>query len=66
MSFAPSELEVEVLRILNGEDVPGWTWGAAMAVCCTSLKAMGYAQGMYEISQNGRDYLARLDAEKSA
>lgn len=66
MSFTPNQFEIEVLRILNGEDVPGWTWGAAMAVCCTTLKAMGYARGMYEITQKGREYLARLDAEKSA
>lgn len=51
------DMEVEVLRILNGEDVPGWTWGAAMAVCCENLKALGYAKGMYEISDKGKEFL---------
>ncbi len=49
--------EKEVLRILNGEDVPGWCWGAAMAVCCEWLKGHGYAKGMYEITDKGKEYL---------
>ena len=52
--------EIEVLRILNGEDVPGWCWGAAMSVCLQSLKSRGLAQGLYEISPKGKDFLARL------
>lgn len=52
-----TDMEIEVLRILNDEDVPGWTWGAAMAVCCENLKALGYAEGMYEISYKGKDFL---------
>jgi hypothetical protein len=59
--WEPNDLETEVLRILNGEDVPGWTWGAAMSVCCQTLKGMGLATGMYEITQKGRDYLAAKD-----
>ena len=51
------EMEVEVLRILNGEDVPGWSWGAAMAVCCEHLKSEGYAKGSYEITETGKKYL---------
>ncbi len=51
------DMEVEVLRILNGEDVPGWSWGAAMAACCEHLKQQGYASGMYEITEKGVDYL---------
>lgn len=53
--------EIEVLRILNGEDVPGWTWGAAMAVCCEELKGRGYAKGMYEISNKGIEFLNELE-----
>lgn len=53
----PNDLEIEVLRILAGEDVPGWTWGAAMSVCCENLKSMGYATGMYDISDKGRKFL---------
>lgn len=53
--------EIEVLRVLNGEDsdMPA---GAAMWVCCSYLKGIGLATGHYEITQAGRDYLARLDA----
>ena len=57
-----TKMEVEVLRILNGEDVPGWVAGAAMWSCCTYLKGRGYAEGYYTISQKGRDYLSALPA----
>ena len=59
----PIDMEIEVLRILNGEDVPGWSWGAAMSVCCESLKEMGYAKGMYEISEKGKNFLKTLDKQ---
>jgi len=52
-----TQYDYEVLRILNGEDVPGWSWGAAMSVCCSWLKKNGYAEGMYKISDKGRQYL---------
>lgn len=54
----PNDLEIEVLRILNGEDVPGWTWGGAMGVCCENLRSMGYAKGHYEISDKGKAFLS--------
>lgn len=57
----PNDMEVEVLRILNGEDVPGWTWGAAMAVCCENLKNMGLATGSYEISETGKKFLTNAE-----
>lgn len=60
----PIDMEVEVLRILNGEDVPGWTWGAAMSVCCENLKSMGLAKGMYEISEKGRKYLEGIHHDR--
>jgi hypothetical protein len=50
-------MEVQVLRILNGEDIPGWQWGAAMAACCETLKDQGYASGMYKITEKGKQYL---------
>ncbi len=51
------DMEVQVLRILNGEDIPGWQWGAAMAACCETLKDQGYASGMYKITEKGKQYL---------
>lgn len=54
-----NDLEIEVLRILNGEDIPGWVWGAAMATCCEALVAYGYAKGTYRITYTGREYLRR-------
>ncbi len=56
--------EIDVLRILNGEDVPGWTYGAAMMVCCDYLKGRGYASGMYDITDKGRQYLEKIDAAR--
>lgn len=55
-----TEYDEEVLRILNGEDVPGWSWGAAMGECCEWLKRHGYAKGNYEITEKGRDYLKEI------
>lgn len=49
--------EVEVLRILNGEDVPGWVAGAAMNECCEVLKSKGLASGLYTITDAGRNFL---------
>lgn len=49
--------EEEVLRILNGETIAGWSSGAAMNACCSWLQAHGYATGSYQITQKGRDYL---------
>ena len=52
--------ELATLRVLNGEEVPGWIPGAAANVCCSWLKSRGYAEGLYQISQKGRDYLAAI------
>lgn len=57
--------EIEVLRILNGEDVPGWCWGAAMSECCQALKARGLASGMYHITQAGKDCLRAIAGESA-
>lgn len=55
--------EIEVLRIMNGEDVPGWVAGAAMWACASALKGMGLAEGHYSITQRGRALLTALSAE---
>jgi hypothetical protein len=47
--------EAEVLRILDGEAVPGWCWGAAMAECLSALKGMKLAEGFYVITPLGRE-----------
>ena len=48
------DYDLLILRVLNGEDVPGLMWGAAMSSACGYLKSMGYATGMYEITDKGR------------
>lgn len=62
-TYPLNSFEEEVLRVLDGEDVPGWSWGAAMAVCCENLKRLGYAKGCYEISDAGKAYLERTRNE---
>jgi hypothetical protein len=52
--------ELLVLRCLNGEDPPGLVAGAAINVAAAWLKGRGYATGLYEISEKGRDYLRSL------
>lgn len=57
-----SEYDVKVLRVINGEDIPGIIAGAALWATAAWLKGRGYAQGHYEIAQKGRDYLAALES----
>ncbi len=52
-----TDMDIEVLRILNGEDVPGWVAGAAMNVCAEYLRKHGYATFGYEITDKGRAFL---------
>lgn len=59
-----NDMEIEVLRILNGEDIPGWIKGAAMNACCEYLKENGYAKGHYEISEKGKKFLEKLDNQQ--
>jgi len=63
--------EEEVLRIVGGEDVPGWQWGAAMTACLEALKGRGLVQfgaNEYQLTEGGRRYLKRaaLDWQKEA
>jgi len=65
MSDLPTQ-EWEVLRIVGGEDVPGWTWGAAMASCLESLKGRGLVElslGGYQLTEGGRRYLRNAPAD---
>lgn len=52
--------ELDTLRVMNGENVPGWVSGAAANVCASWLKSRGYVEGHYSISPKGRAYLAAL------
>ena len=54
--------EHDVLRILNGEDMPGWHPGAAMSECLGWLKEAGYAAGLYHITRKGMDFLSKHPA----
>lgn len=64
------EFDREVLRSLNGEDVPGLAWGAAMSVAIEYLHGKGLVtrrmktSGLtYEISDKGRAALAAAEAK---
>jgi len=57
-----TEYDIQVLRELNGEKVEGLCWGAAMSVTCSYLKKLGFAQGTYEITEKGKNYLKELDS----
>lgn len=54
------DMDIEVLRICNGEDIPGWTGGAAMNVCCSFLKNRGYLNFDWSINDKGRALLEAL------
>ena len=57
------DYDLQVLRAMNGEEVPGLAWGAAMAVSAAWLKSRGYAEGTYTITQKGKDLLAAIEKE---
>lgn len=56
-----TDMDIEVLRILNGDDVPGWGWGGAMSVCLEFLRSVGLAKGTYEITDKGKEFLRKND-----
>lgn len=56
--------ELDVLRVMNGEEMPDMVGGAAMWSACAWLKGRGYAEGHYSISQKGREYLEALSPRK--
>jgi hypothetical protein len=67
-----SDYEINILRVLNGEDVPGLMWGAAMSAACGHLKGTGYATSveadfdlpwyLYEITDKGRAAIRAREA----
>lgn len=63
--MTPTTHELEVLRIINGEDVPGWTWGAAMSAVLSHLRGAGLVAldgaGKAQITDAGR---AALEEDK--
>lgn len=54
------DMDVEVLRIRNGEDVEGWGPGAAFNTCCTYLQKNGYLDFGWTITDKGTDLLKEL------
>ena len=52
--------ELDILRTMNGEDIPGLVAGAAMWSAAAWLKGRGYAEGRYQISEKGVSYLAAI------
>ena len=60
MSFEPTEHEIRVLRMLNGEGEE--KWGAWVVACLEFLQSAGFCTRgpNYRITDKGRDYLARL------
>lgn len=66
LSLTLSEYDIKVLRTLNGEEIEGLYWGAAMAITCEDLKRAGYAKGLYEISDAGKRLLEELDGKEAS
>ena len=67
-----TEFERDILRHLNGEDVPGLCWGAAMGVAISGLRAIGLVERVswsgnvisYEITDAGRAALTETGQEE--
>lgn len=53
-----NQFEIDVLRAMNGETVPGLVGGAAMWTAARYLKGLGYATGFYRITEKGQKFLA--------
>lgn len=54
-----SEYEYDVLRHLNGDDVPDLIWGAGMAAAIEWLQSRGYVQRVWR--DGGVDYVVTED-----
>jgi hypothetical protein len=60
------EFEFDVMRVLNGEAVDGFVWGAAANEACGSLKARGWVSPMpYSLTAEGRDALRMFKRDRS-
>lgn len=49
------DYEIDILHSLNGEDVPGLMWGAAMGECIENLYGGGYVTR--EMTGRGLEYV---------
>lgn len=59
------KFEIDVLRVLNGENVDGFVWGAAANKVCSALKHRGLVSAIpYSITPQGRTAL--LAAQENA
>lgn len=70
MSAKLIDYEIDLLRSLNGEDVPGLRWGAAMGECIENLYGGGYVtrrmtgRGLeYVITDKGRAAITKGERE---
>lgn len=54
------DMDVEVLRIRNGEDVEGWCAGAAFNTCCVYLQKRGFLDFGWTITDKGVALLKEL------
>lgn len=56
-----TDYEVKILRAINGEDVPGLKWGAAMGAALELLREDGLVRiasnGQAKLTDKGRDAL---------
>ncbi len=55
--------EIETLRVAAGQNVPGFTWGACVSECLSTLKANGLVTPgpSYRATAKGKQYLIELD-----
>ena len=54
------KFEHDILRVINGENIAGVKWGAAMGAALEFLEGSGYVQrfaGNYLITEKGKDAL---------
>jgi len=65
MSVHLTDYDRDILRMLDGEDVPGLAWGAAMGAALGFLRSCGLVRQVrtagsinYEITDAGRSALA--------
>lgn len=69
MSRSLTRIDIDVLRSIRGDSVPGLAWGAAMSISVEFLDGLGLVsrevkQGAvhYVLTKEGKEWLARHDA----
>lgn len=62
--MSPTPMEIDWLRHIAGEDVPGLIYGAAMWACIEYLEGSGYVYctwtsegGVYKLTERGKQFL---------